>query len=192
MHDETITIAGIEGLITSLPGMLSYVPDNHLVLIVQSEAEDASVLRVGPVVSIEINEDLNTSTAQAMAAIIADAREYGRTIIEVKPIVITDDVHRRAQAVEFVDGFLVGLPIMPTVEAAHVHAVTPGAEITQGGDVMGHVGDWAATAVAAHAAYEGRQIRQSQDRWRAEGGLDERADQRRAYREHMENERKTD
>lgn len=188
MSEKRIIISGIGDLVTSIPAMLSYVPDNHVVFIVHSTSATEGDKKIGPLVCVEITDELSSAASQALAAVIADARHYGKEIVQVQPVVITDVLQRRVQAIDLVEGKLASQPILPVFGAVYLHALTPGAAITgwdEHGGFNARVGDWAATQVAAQAAYEGRRIRQSQQRWREEGGQQEREDQMRHYRESM-------
>jgi hypothetical protein len=182
MNDMNITLDGMGDMVTNLPGVLGYVPDNHLVLIVSTVADDSDRELIGPVVTIAINERLGISCAKAIAAIIASARENQRIITQVDPVVITGDHRHRDTALTFVHDRLIGLPLLPVSTVAYVENLDPGAIIHGWGDdgeYLDAVGDWTTSPTVAHKVREGGRIHATQQVWERHGGREERGAQRR-------------
>jgi hypothetical protein len=175
---ESYNIGGeMADMVTSIPAMLGYVPTAHIALIGLTPVQDGPASHeVGPVVTIDIDDDAATSSAKAVAALMS-AKEQGSPVPDEWIAVVVDSRDdRRAEGIHVVTELL---PLALRIGAAvHLADYTPGTtlyDVREGGPAV-TIGDYRMNPLTAMAAARGDVIFSDQQSWRKAGGQRLRAE----------------
>ncbi|GEM_PF-4747258 len=159
-------------MVTSIPAMLGYVPTDHIALIGLTPVQDGPDGRheVGPVVTIDIDENTTISSAKATASLMS-AKEQGAPVPDewIAVVIASQDDHRA-------DGIHVVTELLPLAlhigDAVHLSDYTPGTTIYDVSEEVkaGTIGDYRTNPLTVMVAARGDVIFSDQQSWYEAGG----------------------